>query len=130
MAFSKFTKKIIYIASITSAVVTIGGAIGWVYNEYQTHKRKEEKQLNERIIKLIKENENIFIEKIDSLNHRLKSIEGDDMFAVGFRADSNGNLYFRDKLGKSHEIFYDQQYDVYYYIDGNNFIYLYYFTIK
>ena len=124
MAFSKFTKKIIYIASITSAVVTIGGAIGWVYNEYQDHKRTEEKQLNERIIKLIKENEDVFIEKIDSLNHRLKNIEGDDMFAVGFRANENGKLYYRDMSGKSHEVYYDQQYDVYYIIEDNKYIYL------
>ena len=129
MILSKFAKKIIYIASVTSAVITLGGAVGWVYNEYQDHQRTEEKELNKRIITLIKENEDIFIKKIDSLNHRLKNIEGDDMFAVGFRADDSGNLFYRDLYGHSHTVYFDQVYELYYYIEDGNFIYLNFFTL-
>lgn len=124
MILSKLAKKIIYVATITGAIATIGGAASWVYNEYQDHQRTEDKELNNRIITLIKTNEDVFVKKIDSLNHRLKDIEGDDMFAVGFRADSDGNLFYRDLYGHSHKVFYDQQYDVYYIIVDNEYIYL------
>jgi hypothetical protein len=141
MVFTTFTKKLVYIASVAGAIITISGAIGWIYNEYQNHRRTTEEQLDDRINTLIENHGNtilneihqrtdMFIEKLDSLNYRLKSIEGDDMFAVGFRADGSGILYYRDNLGKSHNVFYDELYDVYYYIDGNQFIYLYYYILR
>jgi hypothetical protein len=57
------------------------------------------------------------------LNNRLKNIEGDEMFAVGFR--SNGeDLYYRDVSGNLHEVYLDEEYQLYYYMEDGEFIYL------
>lgn len=118
MALSKLSKKIIHIGSITTAITVIVGALGWVYNEYKDHKRNSEEELKRTIIKLIEENS-----KLDSLNNRIRNIEGDGMFAVGFRSDGE-NLYYRDIYGEIHEVFYDQEYDIYYYMDNGEFVYI------
>lgn len=124
---NRLFKKIIYIASITTACVTILGAIGWIYNEYNNYKQKTDSELNERINTLVDAKLNLFnnnindklliiISDIDSLKHDM--VNGSTYFAVGLRGDGSGRLWYRNEYGELFRAYYDTEYDIYYYINN------------
>ncbi len=131
MLLNNFTKKVLYLSSVVTASITIIGAFGWVYNEYQDYKRKSEQELDQRINHLIENHGNtilyeiherteLFKQNIDSLQIQIDHlVQGNSLFAIGLRGDGTGNLWYRDAFGKIYKVFYYRDIDKYYYINDN-----------
>lgn len=129
MVLNNLTKKIIYISSVITASITIIGAFGWVYNEYQDYKRKSEAELDKRINTLIENHGNtilyeiherteLFKTNIDSLQLQINHlIESNSYFAIGLRGDGTGEMWYRDMYGKIYKVYYYKDIQRYYYVN-------------
>lgn len=130
---TKVGKSIMKIAALITSITVIIGALGWVYNEYQNYKSTTEKELDSRIDDRLKEHGNeilleinektdLFHEVVDSLRVQIdminENIEGDQLFAIGFRGDGTGEIFYRDKFGVLYKVYLSSDNSYYYVKDG------------
>lgn len=112
------------------AVITLCGILWTSYKNYTEEVKKEElKELKEFIIKTNKEHESEILTKaisdmketretLDSLQLIIDDLrEGSEYFAIGFRGDGSGQLWYRDMYGTIYKTYYDSEYEIYYYIN-------------
>ena len=141
MALTNLKKKIIGTATLVGAIVVLAGYIvkpfSW-YSEYIEEKELQEKQeLKTFIIDVFNDVSNGVIKEttreiettknlLDSLETIISEIkEGSEYFAVGFRGNGTGKLWYRDMYGNIHELYYWEETNQYYYInDEGRAVYL------
>jgi hypothetical protein len=126
---SKLAKNVVYASTIIGAIITITGAFAWIYNEYQDHKSVRELELDSRIDNRLKDHGNeilleidnkieLFHGVVDTLQEQIDNItEGNEMFAVGYRGDGSGKLWYRDEYGKVFRVYTNSTTGQYYYIN-------------
>jgi len=122
--------KILTVSSICAALMVISGFLSSLYIKYEGYVEKSEIELKETIRETLNEEDAFIILQLDSvklildsINHRL--VEGTKFFAVGFRGDGSGNLWYRNKFGKIFKSYYSEDYGLWYYInDEGKAVYL------
>jgi hypothetical protein len=129
------SQKIIYISSVLGALVALSTGISYFYNVYSEHRDYREKEFNKSVLEIIhKEDEKFKHEllnymnsellfyrtEIDSLKKTIKDLrEGSEFFAVGFRGDGTGKLWYRNEYGIIYSVFFNYDINQYYYINEN-----------
>lgn len=120
-------KNIGAIAGSILTIISLGGLLyTWYYNYSETTKKKEKEEIriliSEIALKTVTTETSSEItqtkELLDSLQEVISNIkEGSEYFAIGFRGDGSGKMWYRDKFGKVFNVYYSDVYGMYYYIN-------------
>lgn len=127
--------KITRIGAVIGSIMTIFTFMGVLYNYYSSYREEVEKKEKKELISLIKnvhaESDSELLEQsikehditknlLDSLSSIVAEMkEGSEYFAVGFRGDGTGNLWYRDSYGDIYRVFYSNDYGLYYYVNND-----------
>ena len=132
MFFEKISNSAKLITTISSAVIAIVAALGWVLNEYQEHKETRDNQLDEKIRNIIEEDTKEIISNIDEKTEKFenvidslsKLIENESFYNTGWGSRGDNFWYYRTQDGKIHKCYYNDELGKWYYILEGKAIYL------
>lgn len=127
------TGKIIYISSVLGAIIGIITGLGYFVNQYFEYKNTQDVMFQEKVEQIIEEKDALFKKEvlyelnkvyensekeIDTLKKHIKDLrEGSQYFAIGYRGDGTGNIFYRDAYGTVHKTYWNDDLHQYYYID-------------
>jgi hypothetical protein len=126
-----FSKKLIIIAGICGAIMTIVSFLTFLYTKYSDHKSHTLKTLQKEINIIVQDEVKALNIEILSLKKEVEVLhtqlsEGSRYFAIGLRGDGTGNKWYRDEFGHIHRAFYSEAYGLHYYLNTRGeFIYVY-----
>jgi hypothetical protein len=134
MAISILQKKLIYISTLIGSIATIGAALTYGINKYNSYIDDRDSVLKEKVIKIIKEQDGDLITRMDKIDKRIDSLyikidsldkelrNGSQYFSVGYRGDGSGQLWWRDEYGELFKLYNISGH--YYYVKNGIAIYL------
>lgn len=114
--------KILTVSSICAALMVISGFVSSLYTKYQGYRESSKIELKKTIREVLLEedakitaNIDTIYMTLDSINHRI--VGGSKFFAVGFRGNGSGDLWYRNEFGIMYNAYYSEDYGMWYYVN-------------
>lgn len=125
----KYGKPIVLLSSIAGVAIALFSCYDYFKNKLEEYKKETETRTEKKIIEVVLNNDHYLIDKIihelddryddgpriDSLINSIN--DKDKFFAVGFRGDGTGNLYYKDYHGNVYKCHYNYEEKHWFYID-------------